>query len=349
MIVCPCKRHHLASKYPYDQVPIQLFKQFPDRKNTPILITCIDCRDYFNKQRNDLNKKSKEYCQENNIILCSRCNNVINELNITYNINGEVGSQCTLCKNKYKEYCEKSKIVRNEIKYELIEEHQCSCELCQSIFIIEEQNLSVVVEIPTYIIDDVRLCDYKGKIYTSLEFIHQFKNQLIYGILEYDHLLEHEQRESGILLEGDIYEPKIKNVSDYRSKENIKHEGGKCKLLCSRCHMIETIKRQDGKFNLCILERSKRNYIRELKKTGCINCLYVNEDLLRFFNFDHLDPSIKIADICVMMRDNNCTFDEMIEEIKKTQILCRFCHYIVTQKQIKEGLLKMGRKLITNH
>ena len=44
-----------------------------------------------------------------------------------------------------------------------------------------------------------------------------------------------------------------------------------------------------------------------------------------------------MIDIGAMIKYEQYTYDIMLEEIKKTRLLCQFCHYIVTQNQHKDA------------
>ena len=350
LIMCPGEIHHKSSKYPRDSVPLENFKKYPDRDNSSLLVNCLDCRLYDRDQEKIGRQKLFEHCKKNNIIVCTRCEQVIEESNKVINTNGEPGKTCQPCKDKNLKNIENAKNTYNELKYDLIHSDESCCNLCHSIFIVEDENLTVVVEIPTFMIDDIRHCQYKNIIYKSLDFIKLFKDKIILGILELDHMTENEQREAGILTEQDVYIPKVKGVSQFRSKENILNEAKKCQLICGKCHVIETIRREKGTLDSkrTASERIKLTYCNELKKEGCTHCHYVNEDLPRFFHFDHIDPLNKITGVSTMAMKSIYSYDDMLNEIKKTRILCKYCHYIVTQNQHKQGIIKTNTHVYCN-
>lgn len=57
-----------------------------------------------------------------------------------------------------------------------------------------------------------------------------------------------------------------------------------------------------------------------------------------FFDFDHIDPSIKITEIARMVK-TAYTMEELKSEIDKCRILCHHCHMIHTQNQIDSGIV----------
>jgi len=124
----------------------------------------------------------------------------------------------------------------------------------------------------------------------------------------------------------------------------------KTQLICCKCHIIETIKREKEKRKgepqqqKSKLEQEKNKYIESFKKQGCIICKFYDEKILRFLEFDHINPSEKIADICVMKMSSNYSLNDLKNEIEKCRILCRHCHKIHTAKQHREGILFKKRK-----
>jgi len=86
------------------------------------------------------------------------------------------------------------------------------------------------------------------------------------------------------------------------------------------------------------ITKSKFNYVKKCKEKGCSSCGYINIDLVRFFDMDHMDINNKIANICKMCVDPFYSLDDVINECLKCRVLCRNCHRIHTDKQIKDGL-----------
>ena len=349
-VTCPGSKHNKASDLARDKVPIQNFKLYPDRKISSFTVNCVDCR-LYDRDKNKQNKAQLlAHCKNNNIIICTRCETVIDNSNKATNLDGTQALSCKPCKDGCALRMKSATNIHNELKINLINENESCCSLCHSLLIIEDQNITVVVTIPTFMDDNIRYCEYKNIIYTSLDFIKLFKDKIALGVLEFDHLLESEQREAGILLDGDLYEPKDRGVAQFHGTENIINEAKKCKLVCSKCHVIETVRREKGikELTRAKLERQKLNHCNELKKQGCTNCHYVNNDIPRFFNFDHIDPLLKLTNISIMMREPKYTFNDMLNEIKKTRILCKYCHFIHTADQHKQGLIEKVRTLRNN-
>ena len=347
-ITCPCKSHNAVSNFPRNMVPIDNFKKHSNRINSSLNINCSDCCLYNVTQYKTNREKLIEYSEKLNIIRCSRCEQELDDSNRVMS-NGESLLTCKTCKYEHDMYIQNGKNLYNRFKYEFITKYQSCCCLCYNLFIIEPNNLSIV-EIPTFIIEDILYCQYENVRYKSLDFINLYKNKILLGILEFDHLTEKEQRDSGILYEQDVYEKKISEVSKMYTEENMLHEIQKCQLICGKCHVIETMRREKGveMINRPIETRLKLTYCNELKKNGCSNCHYVNNELPRFFHFDHLNPDTKIANISNMIFQSKYTYNDMLNEIEKTRILCKYCHYIVTQNQHKQGLIKTNSHVYRN-
>lgn len=227
--------------------------------------------------------------------------------------------------------------VYKDIQKEFMNRNECSCEKCNSIFINEGNKY--VIELPTYEIDNLRYVDYKGNRYLSKDFLRDYENLLELRILEFDHLDENEQRERGIIGENEEFIKKIDSVSAMRTEYSMRKDSTITQILCCKCHLIVTIlresenKRAHGSIK-------KRNYVNNLKHaSGCVTCGFNDINLLRYLEFDHLDPQIKIANISEMMQNYKYTLEELIEECKKCRILCRSCHKLYTHEQRKAGII----------
>ena len=101
--------------------------------------------------------------------------------------------------------------------------------------------------------------------------------------------------------------------------------------------MRETIRREVG---LDIKERShserqKLDITNSLKLKGCEVCGYADKTMLRFLDFDHIDPLMKREVISRMVKDNAYSADELLTEINKCRIVCRHCHIIHTKTQVR--------------
>ncbi len=164
--------------------------------------------------------------------------------------------------------------------------------------------------------------------------------------MEFDHLNEEEQREREILKPDEDYKPKIGSVCQLSSAKFMLKEVEKTQLLCCKCHIIETLRREKELRNgkpqqtKTVLEQEKTKYINKIKSQGCGVCKFYDENLHRFLEFDHINPNEKIDEVCRMKIRSYYSLQNMIDEIKKCRILCRHCHKIHTAKQIRQGLLK---------
>jgi len=112
----------------------------------------------------------------------------------------------------------------------------------------------------------------------------------------------------------------------------------KCQHLCCECHMKETIRRvTENKINTYTnsFRESKKVFINSYKERGCCLCGYNN--ILKFLEFDHLNPSTKIEDISRMMNGSTYSQLEMEIEMNKCRLLCKYCHIFHTKVQIENG------------
>lgn len=65
-----------------------------------------------------------------------------------------------------------------------------------------------------------------------------------------------------------------------------------------------------------------------LSKKGCCEC---GENDISVLEFDHINPSEKLADISVMVR--SVGLDKLEKEISKCRVMCCNCHRRYTKKQ----------------
>lgn len=69
----------------------------------------------------------------------------------------------------------------------------------------------------------------------------------------------------------------------------------------------------------------------KLKHGSCIDCkLHVTPSNSCIFDFDHIDPSTKIDAVTVMAREKRYDMTDIDEEVKKCNLRCSNCHWIVT-------------------
>jgi hypothetical protein len=256
-------------------------------------------------------------------------------------LNGSLSTLCITCKGLEKIRSLNLRLTYNNLKLEYMQKCQSSCEKFQCIFLKPFENTHSVVKFETFEKDGIRYFEYEGDICPVLNVINFQPDLLELAILEFDHLPESEQRTRGMLSSNEQYIPKKNQVCKLSSETAMRLEVLKCQLLCGKCHLIETIIRESsgGIREKSILEQQKLEYTNGLKLLGCELCKYRNDDLPRFFHFDHIDPKIKKDNVSRMIKDGAYTLDEVITECKKCRILCKDCHIIHTKNQRKEGLI----------
>lgn len=338
-ILCPCKNHDFVSKHKRDSVPRELFRRYPEDPRSPLLDFCLDCREYASMCNERVREKKKESVGEGEFY-CSGCKEIRPIEEKGTNLNGTEAANCIKCKIDSWEGIAENKIRLNKLKVKTILENKCSCMKCKSIFLCPEEGKFQVREFPTYLKDGKRYVKYENVEYCVEFFFREHEKLLELRILEYDHLTEQEQRERGILKEGDIFVPKRDNISQLTSDDAIEVEIRKVQLLCSRCHVEETQRREENK-KLNGMRAIKQNYVNELKKEGCSVCGFYDPKLLRFLEFDHLNPPEKVEAVSRMIQDPSYDLEDVKKETDKkvTRILCRFCHVIHTSWQVEQGLI----------
>ena len=341
---CSSRYHSKKSKYSREKVPIEELRKVPNNYNSEIMDTCISCRIKKKQYSQNRRIKMKEEFENEGKIICLECTKEINHENKAYNLDGSVSKKCKRCKDRQLSYEIGRKKNRKEFVYEIIRNSQFSCCKCKFLFFMPDEGSIIVKQFPTYLKEgcDGRYFKIDNKEYSVQKDFDLFKNNLATSIIEFDHLTEEEQRERGLIKPEDEYIPKSAVISDLTSFSAKYLELLKCQHLCSRCHVEETIRRQNENLigknvlrNPTFLE--KKTYVDNLKNAGCSCCGYVNNNLLRFFEFDHIDPSDKIMPVSQIVRKYNYNLEDLIEECNKCRILCRFCHTMRTIFQ-KNGI-----------
>lgn len=335
-IYCTSKNHLSKSTYPRDKVPVKLFMKYPENPNSPLTVSCLDCRTSNSKSSKEWKENRINNTQED-MFCCRKCNQDILHSDRAINLNKEISTLCKPCKIIENEKEQTKKIHYRNIKLDHIEEQQSCCNICNSIFISFDK--VTIIELSTKIIDNIRYLEYQDKYYVADNFINLFKNDIVLEILEFDHLPEKEIRELGILNDEEIYIPKKRAVFHMCSDKSMRLEANKCQLLCGKCHLIETIKREKGKTYHAPLILKKLQHANKLKEKGCCLCNYTNNDLPRFFHFDHLDPTNKIDKICNIVGKSKYNFNDLLLEINKCRILCQHCHALHTRQQVSKGII----------
>lgn len=327
-----------GSPFAASKVPIQLFRKVPDNPKSDLFPTCKHCRDFHAEDQRKRAARKHTAAEEKGVLCCITCNKEKNIDKMAINIDGDIAAKCQDCKVKEKYFAARVRDNFNKLRVEYITKYQSSCYLCNNIYLSNRKN-NKATEFTTYLRDNIRYVKYKDVEYTSANFIKIFNNLLELIILDFDHLTEEEQREREMLLPNEIFVPKKCNVSSCASEAAMRLEAKKCQLVCARCHMEETIRREKGISYNSPTKKEKIDFTNKLKSFGCTNCHYRNEDLPRFFDFDHIDPSAKVMGISQMISDNSYTMEDLKAEIDKCRILCRHCHKIHTKNQHKEGII----------
>lgn len=337
LLVCSITSHkNKGSIHPRNAVPIDLFRKEPGNIKSELFPSCKDCRNHKAKVHKDYVNKQKIIAQKNNKFSCSNCCKHLECSDRALNKDNTLSVLCVNCKDSQNLQSQKLKEMLIAIKLEFIEEYKANCCLCKIIYLKDPIN-NCVLEVKTYAIDNKRYVDFDEEQYETKDFLKSFSSKLELKILQFDHLTEEEQREKRLLLPHEEYIPKKYPVSRACSESSMRLESLKCQLLCARCHVMETMRREG---DVCSQPYNERlDYTNKLKLQGCEICKYTNPDLPKFFDFDHVDPTTKIDKITNMVRNNKYTFDELITEISKCRILCRHCHLIHTKKQIDSGIV----------
>jgi hypothetical protein len=338
-VCCSDCHNDKISNFPRETVPISMFSLGVKGKS----LECSDCREYHNKLKKEAKQKRKELAKENNQFFCTTCSKVFNLQDRAINLDATPSSVCIKCKEKMNQYNKKTyasmKSILTNIKLEKIYESECSCQECKFIYLQPEIGTNYQVELPTYQKNGERYVDYKNEIYLAKEFLIKFKDVLELRTIDLDHLNEREQRERGIISPDDPYIKKRGKVSDMLDEVSARQEAKITQNLCCKCHVIVTILREKGEGNYTHLYLEKMNYVNSLRSEGCEICKFFDATILRYFEFDHIDPKEKIAIISDMIRKKEYSIEQLIEECKKCRVLCRACHRIHTSQQKKDGII----------
>lgn len=325
-----------GSKFPKDKIPLENFKKYSDY-DEEYYISCIDCREYKREVDRKRFMEKKKEVEEKGLSFCIDCEKGFPLEKMGVNKNGKVSCFCIECKIKRDEKFENKKKEYKELKLKYIRESQCSCLRCKKIFLKPKGGELEIEKINTYEKnDDNRYIFYKNIEYNVNEFLNEYEYLIEYSVIQFDHLTEEEQRERELIKEDESFIPKYKEIPKIRSKFLREKELKKCQHLCIKCHIKETIKREKG----CIdksgkTQREKKEYVNKIKENGCSSCGYQNNNILRFFDMDHIDPSDKIEAISHIVYNKNSfwSFEDLVEECKKCRVLCKFCHAVNTRLQ----------------
>jgi hypothetical protein len=98
-----------------------------------------------------------------------------------------------------------------------------------------------------------------------------------------------------------------------------------------KCMSEEAVAHANAQSVVYHRERNKLRYDRinriKLDK-GCIDCGY--SEHAEALDFDHRDPSLKVADIAAML---NCTWAAIMAELAKCDVRCAICHRVKTHRK----------------
>lgn len=100
----------------------------------------------------------------------------------------------------------------------------------------------------------------------------------------------------------------------------------KCDLICVGCHRVRTASRCGPRENAgrtTIRKRQLLETVNKLKTAPCSSCGNTHDPLL--MDFDHVDPSTKLFEICRGIQ-NKMKLSVVLAEIGKCQLLCAWCH-----------------------
>lgn len=334
IMYCPCKHHgnSVYSEYSRHEVPIDNFRKEPGDPHSGFFEYCIDCRTVNNyKCRTDHNIKLSNAGDR---LLCYNCLKDITYGGAFVKEDGSKSKRCIDCR----EYNMKHKAARKEvfkrIKLELIEKHETSCQRCKCLYFkpVSEDSL-VVFRLDTYTKEGPeRYVNFNGIEYKAKEMIEKAKYLLELSIIDMDHLTMKEQLERGIIKSENEFIPKKQNISTIHSEHAIRLEARKCQHLCRMCHVIVTISREIGETRHQGVRGQKQRYVNSLKINGCVSCGYKNEDVPRLFDMDHIET--KSIEISRMIMSSAYSLNDIIEECKKCQVLCKHCHIVKTIRQM---------------
>ena len=129
----------------------------------------------------------------------------------------------------------------------------------------------------------------------------------------------------------------------FRNKELNKRRSD-CKICCEvNRNSKEHYEKYKDEYKLRNKNRKKRlvnenvnQLLTYLETHHCVDCGESNPIVMEF---DHLDPTRKLFSISTMMHDY--TWEQIMVEIKKCEVVCANCHKIRTSKQF--GWLKFNR------
>ena len=338
----PCYNHihHKVSKIPWEEVPASSFIVDENDPNSALHNSCKDCRDFMRTERAERvkNKKGKLIKElKSDEFLCACCIKKKNISERAKNKDGTDSSSCLDCKEVGNRYSKDIKLFRQNIKFEKMIESECSCQHCKGIFVRTDQGYALKID--TYEHEGKRYVNYNNNTYLARDFLNAIKDQIEYRIIELDHLDEAEQRKRGIIGPNDKAIPKRNCISDC-NKRDAENEARITQNVCGHCHLKITISREKGKV-IQGEELKKKEKVNDIKREiGCCQkCGFWDGEVLRFFEFDHLEVEKKLDKISNMIKEGRYTIEDILAEIEKCRLLCRHCHTIHTFEQREKGII----------
>jgi hypothetical protein len=127
---------------------------------------------------------------------------------------------------------------------------------------------------------------------------------------------------------------KNRRITDlYHRHEALRKELLKVKLLCSLCHLEETLETQP--YSTSDDKIKKQQFVDALKRERheCVDChLSVTSAPLAYFHFDHIEPHTKLFTIGKLTH----SIPKIYTESKKCALRCKVCHLLRTRYQTRE-------------
>ncbi|CAK7994694.1 Hypothetical protein POVR1_LOCUS218 [uncultured virus] len=351
LLTCTGLSHVSCSKYPRDKVPCELFLTEPQNPKSTFHQMCLDCRNVWNKLVNT----KKEDCIKRGAFCCATCCKELPAGDRGIKMNGEFSKQCVKCYQRGNKWLNDNKDkyikIRYDIKLEISTKNGACCSLCKRVFLKGPNDGLPLIALETVNINNERFVLDNGEQHNASEYVVKNEKLIEFGVLDFDHLTEEEQRSRGLIHPDELFIPKKQYIGRINSLDGIRLEAAKCQLICQQCHTKETIRREKGNSHMSSDTIRKLEITNKIKSEGCEICHYQNTSLLRYFEFDHLDPTDKISCVALMVKAQY-TVDELIEECKKCRVLCAQCHRIHTRNQRQDGTIKMSnqhtKQLITS-
>ncbi len=296
------KVNHRKSKslHPFDAVPKEMFL----KPNGNYYKMCLDCRKWWEKNRNNNHEKKKRELEvDSGKSYCSQCHSEKED---------EVDLKlCVKCRQRSRIYGRLLKKAYNDLLIARVEKLGVCCEICRKIFLknASGKGFIIVESLDGVSMDQIDICN-----------------------IEFDHLTHDEQMEKY----GQYYGAKIRGVAQMKSAVSMKNESKKCQLTCLMCHVKETKRRYIGHPRTEIASRIKYEFSNNVKlKIGkCQDCnTPIDKSVLAYYEFDHTNPATKTANISEMCMNSTYSLEDLKWEIPLCRVLCRYCHRVKTRTE----------------